>query len=240
VPTLIAFDLDPGEGADLLTCCEVAILLKDVFDRQKMKEFAKVSGSSRPCLRSVTLVSGGRLRLATEPAALELFEQAFELFRAAPLATFAPHWFGTAPFLAALLMFLIEMSSGVFALERLLPMSFLLTLLWVWMQVWQAVYCARLYTAISNNEDAGWNRARIWSVVSIQTATQGMKLVVVPAKLLIALPFAWTFSFFQNVTCFAGASGADLPTTWRRCRCMAAPMLDAYRDHRAVKHHSPY
>ena len=44
-PTLIAFDLDPGEGADLLTCCEVALLLKDVFDRLKMKSFAKVSGS---------------------------------------------------------------------------------------------------------------------------------------------------------------------------------------------------
>jgi bifunctional non-homologous end joining protein LigD len=44
-PTLIAFDLDPGEGADLLTCCEVALLLKDVFDRLKLKSFAKVSGS---------------------------------------------------------------------------------------------------------------------------------------------------------------------------------------------------
>lgn len=30
-PTHLAFDLDPGEGADLLTCIEVAGLLRDVF-----------------------------------------------------------------------------------------------------------------------------------------------------------------------------------------------------------------
>ena len=44
-PTLIAFDLDPGEGTDVLTCAEVAFLLKDVLDRIKLKSFAKVSGS---------------------------------------------------------------------------------------------------------------------------------------------------------------------------------------------------
>jgi bifunctional non-homologous end joining protein LigD len=44
-PTLIAFDLDPGEGADVLTCARVAFLLRDVLDRLKLKSFVKVSGS---------------------------------------------------------------------------------------------------------------------------------------------------------------------------------------------------
>ena len=44
-PEMIAFDLDPGEGADVLTCAEVAFLLKDVLDGLKLKSFAKVSGS---------------------------------------------------------------------------------------------------------------------------------------------------------------------------------------------------
>jgi bifunctional non-homologous end joining protein LigD len=30
-PTHVAFDLDPGEGADIFTCIEVALLLQDVF-----------------------------------------------------------------------------------------------------------------------------------------------------------------------------------------------------------------
>lgn len=45
VPTHIAFDLDPGEGADLLTCIEVAALLRDVFAKLELNAYPKVSGS---------------------------------------------------------------------------------------------------------------------------------------------------------------------------------------------------
>ncbi len=44
-PTAIAFDLDPGEGADLRDCAEVALLVKRVLDGLKLKAFPKVSGS---------------------------------------------------------------------------------------------------------------------------------------------------------------------------------------------------
>jgi bifunctional non-homologous end joining protein LigD len=44
-PTQIVFDLDPGEGVDVLACAEVAFLLKDVLERMKLQSFAKVSGS---------------------------------------------------------------------------------------------------------------------------------------------------------------------------------------------------
>jgi bifunctional non-homologous end joining protein LigD len=44
-PTLVVFDLDPGEGADLLSCIRVAFLIKQVTDELKLEVFAKVSGS---------------------------------------------------------------------------------------------------------------------------------------------------------------------------------------------------
>lgn len=44
-PTSVVFDLDPGEGADVLACAEVAFLLKDVLEGSKLQAFAKVSGS---------------------------------------------------------------------------------------------------------------------------------------------------------------------------------------------------
>jgi bifunctional non-homologous end joining protein LigD len=44
-PTAVAFDLDPGAPADLLTCCQVALELKGLLDRLKLKSFAKTSGS---------------------------------------------------------------------------------------------------------------------------------------------------------------------------------------------------
>jgi bifunctional non-homologous end joining protein LigD len=44
-PTSIVFDLDPGEGAGILQCAEIAFLLKDILDRLKLISLAKVSGS---------------------------------------------------------------------------------------------------------------------------------------------------------------------------------------------------
>jgi bifunctional non-homologous end joining protein LigD len=44
-PTAVAFDLDPGEGADLLSCAKVAFRLKEIFDAAGLASFAKVSGS---------------------------------------------------------------------------------------------------------------------------------------------------------------------------------------------------
>ena len=44
-PTSIVFDLDPGEGADVLTCAQVALWLKDVLDQLGLQSCAKVSGS---------------------------------------------------------------------------------------------------------------------------------------------------------------------------------------------------
>jgi bifunctional non-homologous end joining protein LigD len=44
-PTTVVFDLDPGEGANVLTCARVAFLVKDVMDSLRLRGFAKVSGS---------------------------------------------------------------------------------------------------------------------------------------------------------------------------------------------------
>ena len=44
-PTHIAFDLDPGEGADILTCIEVAFLLREILAGLELEALPKVSGS---------------------------------------------------------------------------------------------------------------------------------------------------------------------------------------------------
>ncbi len=44
-PTHIVFDLDPGEGTNILQCAEVAFLLREVLEKLRLKSFPKVSGS---------------------------------------------------------------------------------------------------------------------------------------------------------------------------------------------------
>src|SRR5215471_20944875 len=43
-PTVIAFDLDPGAPADILSCCAVALRLKTLFEKLDMACFPKTSG----------------------------------------------------------------------------------------------------------------------------------------------------------------------------------------------------
>ena len=44
-PTMMVFDLDPGPGADVLNCGEVALWLRMMFDKMDLKCFPKTSGS---------------------------------------------------------------------------------------------------------------------------------------------------------------------------------------------------
>jgi len=44
-PTAVVFDLDPGAPADIVECCQVAMLLRGVFEGIGLRSFAKTSGS---------------------------------------------------------------------------------------------------------------------------------------------------------------------------------------------------
>ncbi len=44
-PTMMVFDLDPGAPADMVQCCEVGLLLRDLLGEMKLESFAKTSGS---------------------------------------------------------------------------------------------------------------------------------------------------------------------------------------------------
>jgi bifunctional non-homologous end joining protein LigD len=44
-PTVMAFDLDPGQGTGLPECCEVAFILRDALTQLKLDCFPKTSGS---------------------------------------------------------------------------------------------------------------------------------------------------------------------------------------------------
>jgi bifunctional non-homologous end joining protein LigD len=43
--TSVVFDLDPGDGASMTKCCDVALVLRAALAALKLKSFAKVSGS---------------------------------------------------------------------------------------------------------------------------------------------------------------------------------------------------
>ena len=44
-PTMIVFDLDPGEPANLVQCCQVGLWVRELFSSLGLESFAKTSGS---------------------------------------------------------------------------------------------------------------------------------------------------------------------------------------------------
>jgi bifunctional non-homologous end joining protein LigD len=44
-PTVMAFDLDPGQGSGLAECCEAAVILRDALQQLGLECFPKTSGS---------------------------------------------------------------------------------------------------------------------------------------------------------------------------------------------------
>jgi bifunctional non-homologous end joining protein LigD len=45
IPTMLAFDLDPGEGTDILLCAQVGLWIRDLLEELGIESFPKTSGS---------------------------------------------------------------------------------------------------------------------------------------------------------------------------------------------------
>jgi bifunctional non-homologous end joining protein LigD len=78
-PTAVAFDLDPGEPADLVDCARIGLRLRELFEQMGLKSFPKTSGSKGlqiyiP-LNTPTSYEGGTKDFAL--AVATLFEQRF-------------------------------------------------------------------------------------------------------------------------------------------------------------------
>lgn len=44
-PTMLVFDLDPGPPADIVQCCQVGLMVRELFGKYGLESFAKTSGS---------------------------------------------------------------------------------------------------------------------------------------------------------------------------------------------------
>lgn len=71
--TSVVFDLDPGEGASIVECCEVALLLRDALRGIGFESFAKVSGSKG--LQVYVPLNGDATHAATEAFARVVAEE---------------------------------------------------------------------------------------------------------------------------------------------------------------------
>ena len=139
----------------------------------------------------------------TERGPIDLIEQATRLFRSAGFATVGLYYIGALPFVLGFLFFWTEMSHDAFAYQSILPGSCAVALLYLWMNVWQAIYAVELRNRLGDRSEARWTARRILRLAIQQSAVQPTSLVVIPIGALLVLPFAWIYGFYQNFTVLA-------------------------------------
>jgi hypothetical protein len=163
-----------------------------------------------------------RKKIEDGPGAIELIEEGFGLLRAAPLSTVASYYAGTLPFMLAMLYFWSDMSSGVFAEQRLATGATALCGLFIWMKCWQAVFARKLFAQLMGEEEPRWDRRRVARMLVAQIVLQPSGLFLIPASAVILMPFTWVFTFYQNVALFGAGDEGGIKAVFKRAWGQAA------------------
>jgi hypothetical protein len=152
---------------------------------------------------------------------LPLLEDAVNLLRQAPLATFLCHWIGSLPFALFLLLYWNDATNprtpnSTCALEALV-----LALLLVWMNCWRAVYAGRLQNQLSGAADTPWTGSRIWRLAAVQSFIGATKLPMMAIALLVMFPLAATVAFYRNTAVLSSRDDLDPRQILSRARELA-------------------
>jgi hypothetical protein len=139
--------------------------------------------------------------------ALEIAEEAVHLLRLAPARALACYYLGSLPFMLAALYFWADMSKSAFAYGRLYNGALLLSFLFIWMKTWQAVYARVLWAEVSGEAVPRLGIVRLSRIAATQTILQPSGLLALPAAALFAVPFGYTYAFYQNVTVLDDGDG---------------------------------
>ena len=163
-----------------------------------------------------------RQRSQEEKPALDLVEEAVHLLRHGPAAGLAAYYFGSLPFVLALLYFWSDMAHSAFASERLTVGSLALTALFFWMKTWQGVAAQHWLAEAGGTPPPGWRAGWFAETAVRQAAIQPIGLFLLPICLVLLVPFGWAYAFFANATVFSGAPAANhrafLARSWRQAK----------------------
>lgn len=151
--------------------------------------------------------------------AFDLIEEATHLLRSAPVGLWAVYYLGAIPFVLGLLFFWADMSRNPYAGRHLADAGFAMCLLFFWMKFWQVLFARRLRALLAGETTPAWNLKRCARVALTQVILQPSGLFILPLSLVPALPFAWVYAFYQNVTVLADGEERTAPLfkkSWRQ------------------------
>jgi hypothetical protein len=145
-----------------------------------------------------------------DKGAIELIEEAVHLLRRAPLAILASYYVGALPFVLAWLYFWTDMSRSPFAYQHLAGGALGLGVLFVWMKFCHSIFSRRLRAFLAGEPPLALSFRRCRRIFISQAALQPSGLFLLPLALVLTLPFAWVYAFYQNLTALDDGEAPDL------------------------------
>jgi uncharacterized membrane protein len=151
--------------------------------------------------------------------ALDLIDEAVHLLRTAPAATLAAYYLGAMPFVLGLLFFWADMSRNPFASSHLADASLAMGFLFLWMKFWQTVFARRIRAQRAVQTSPRLRFRQVIRILLTQIVSQPFGLFLIPLSLVPVLPFAWVYTFYQNLTVLDGGeagAGHVFKKSWRQ------------------------
>lgn len=148
--------------------------------------------------------------------ALDLIEEAIHLLRAAPGGVLAGYFIGTLPFILGLLYFWADMSRSPYARQHVVEAALGVTLLLVWMKFWQAVFARQLRAFAAGEAPPPLTARRCFRIAIGQATLQPTGLFLLPLAAIPALPLAWVYAFYQNLTALGDSDAPTVRELFRR------------------------
>jgi hypothetical protein len=137
---------------------------------------------------------------SSEPAAMELVEEAVHLLRRAPASTLVIYYAGAGAWTLGFLFFWAHTTWFAPSGAQLAWTSLGLAALYVILKVAQAEFCARLMAQRMSAPPLEWTWRRGCDLAVTQLTVHAWGLLLVPVAAAITLPFGWVYAFFQHAT----------------------------------------
>lgn len=161
----------------------------------------------------------GKKGRSEEVGPIEILENAVHLLRNAPIGVISLYYIGALPFILGLLYFWSDMSRSALAYRHVEAAALGMTLLFIWMKTWQAIFARQLNILIQEREFPPLGVKAIFHMIAVQSVIHGAGLFLLIGSILPAMvPFPWTYAFFQNATQEAGSEKDGLRAVYQRAR----------------------
>jgi len=149
-------------------------------------------------------------RRQLDKGAIELIEEAFQLLRRAPAALLAIYYAGSLPFVLALLYFWADMSRSPFADRHVAGAALGMGGLFLWMKFCHALFARRLRAVMTGESLSALSWRHYGRIFLSQAAVQPTGLFLLVLALVLAVPFAWVYAFYQNFTALDERESSEL------------------------------